>query len=515
MDEDRAQALSFVEQVRAENRAFYATDLGQAALKDLQQTFPHRWLYVGELLQNAVDAGAKHIHLKAIPEGLVLEHDGTPFQPEHVRALCARGLSTKGAGTVGFMGIGFKAVFQSFERAAISSGAWRFGFHVKEETGEYGERLRDWLGCVIPLDVDAGNPSPGMQCRFVLTDRLSRLGRVHDDVANVLSPDLVVLALLAQRGVQELSWNGQRWILSQANHRVDEHTIRLLLGAKDAETQEVRQWVLFSATYQPSREAIARFLEHRQKRPSPDVYAEAARERSVDVFCPLDANGVPLPPKRGHAYALLATGVSVPIGLHVQADWLLNTSRRELMDVETSAWHQEILGRLSGLLRSYVSWVARLGVPDDRLSTAYAVLPSWSDVDGAFGSYVQGDAFRDELRRALADLPFLPVRTSRGTMFATPGDARLLPEALRGLDSARMLPWVLFGEHSISTKILGDATLGSLEPLGLLQRLTPDELVAHWDTGVLGEWREGLGDAATESHLQLLRALASLDSVAS
>src|SRR5665647_2730491 len=98
---DRATAEHFIDALHAEYQAAYSTDLGQAALKDLQQTFPHHWLYVGELLQNAVDAGAKRIRLAAIHEGFLFEHDGAPFEPEHVRALCARGLSTKGAGTVG------------------------------------------------------------------------------------------------------------------------------------------------------------------------------------------------------------------------------------------------------------------------------------------------------------------------------------------------------------------------------------------------------------------------------
>ena len=52
-------AAQFLADVRSKNQDFYATARGNGALKDLQQTFPHPWLYVGELLQNAVDAEAK------------------------------------------------------------------------------------------------------------------------------------------------------------------------------------------------------------------------------------------------------------------------------------------------------------------------------------------------------------------------------------------------------------------------------------------------------------------------
>jgi hypothetical protein len=71
-------ARFFLKEVRANNQTFYGTDRGQGTLKDFQQTFPHPWLYVGELLQNAVDAGAKHIRL-AVDEttrSLVIEPRG-------------------------------------------------------------------------------------------------------------------------------------------------------------------------------------------------------------------------------------------------------------------------------------------------------------------------------------------------------------------------------------------------------------------------------------------------------
>jgi hypothetical protein len=200
-------ARSFLQEVRAKNQAFYGTDRGQGAVKDLQQTFPHPWLYVGELLQNAVDAGAKHIRL-AVDEttrSLVVEHDGVAFTEEHVEALCVRGMSKKGAATIGFMGIGFKAVFQSFECVDVSSGPWRFGFRVGELVGEFGDRQRDWLGCVIPeYSENIAPPSEGMRCRFFFHRRLERLGPIAEDITKILSENRLVLALLARRGVQEV-----------------------------------------------------------------------------------------------------------------------------------------------------------------------------------------------------------------------------------------------------------------------------------------------------------------------
>jgi hypothetical protein len=188
--------------------------------------------------------------------------------------------------------------------------------------------------------------------------------------------------------------------------------------------------MLIVATLWMSRPARARGLK-----PQADVDALAHRTELISSPAPG-----------------MDTGVTVPIGLHVQADWLLVTSRREIMEVETNAWHREILTRLPGLLRSYLAWVAGLqDVPERRLSAAYTVLPDWSETDGTFLAYLQDPEFRESLRAALLSLRFLPVRTRDGIRFSAPEDSRLLPGSLRIFDEARLLPWVLFGEDVLST----------------------------------------------------------------
>ncbi len=104
------------------NRAYYSDPRGRGALKELQQTFPNPWLYVAELLQNAIDEGATRVKVQIeSDESLVLEHDGNLFTEKDVESICMKGVSSKGAGTIGFMGIGFKSVFRSFEEVEVAS----------------------------------------------------------------------------------------------------------------------------------------------------------------------------------------------------------------------------------------------------------------------------------------------------------------------------------------------------------------------------------------------------------
>jgi hypothetical protein len=514
---------SVLRAIHEENQQFYGTEVGQGALRDLQRDFPYPWLYVAELLQNAVDAGARIIRLEPDPQTgqFVFEHDGEAFTEKNVQALCSKGVSTKGASTVGFMGVGFKAVFHSYQRVDVSSGSWRFFLEIPVSIGQtYGDRQRDWVGCVLPkLDPSIEPPTEGMTCRFVLRDRLNAHETPDDDIKHILSMDL--LPLLARRGVERLEVGRQKWTLAK-RHPIDvaESVSQTILEVLDEVTEDVHQWVLFSARYRPSPEAIARFLEHRQlnlddPRMSPEErqkrHEEAAQDREVDLFCSLDTNGYPVPPQRAHLFALLSTGIASPVGLHVQADWLLVTTKRELVEPESNPWHQEIFAQLPLLLRAFLGWVCtRENVPEERLPEIYGVLPNLTDMTEGPSSWIRTPAFKEALRQTLEGLAFLPSRTVEGICFITVERARLLPAPLAGFDDPGLQGWVLFGPHIVSATLLGDLALVCLKALGFLSELAPQELAAHWEGGTIGNWRSKLGDQSRGALLRLLAALAKL-----
>lgn len=372
-----------LESICGMNRKFYSDPRGMGALKDLQQTFPNPWLYVAELLQNAVDEGATRIEVTTREDRIVLfEHNGKSFSRSDVEALCTRGVSAKGANTVGFMGVGFKSVFRSFESVQASSDLWQFALTVATKRGEeFGDQQRDWIGAVLPQwDSSIESPSAGMKCRFVLSRRLPDLPQATDDLERVLGSHETLLALLAWQGVKELTWGEKHWLLERRDQTPLRGTEgdRMVLEARDAKGIPHRRWILFSKSYQPSRQAIARFLEHRQLSPAPDekekVYREASQRRKVAVFCEIDNFDHPISPDRGTAFALLPTGVTFPLGLHVQADWLLVVTRREIIEIEGNEWHVEILEQLPRLIRYFLEWVvARHNRSETALPHGYAV----------------------------------------------------------------------------------------------------------------------------------------------
>ena len=516
----------FVESICEDNRKFYDDKRGLGALKDLQQTFPHPWLYVAELLQNAVDAGSTRIALTLRDDqSVIFEHNGDKFSPEDVDALCSRGVSTKGANTVGFMGVGFKSVFRSFEEAQISSGPWRFALGVAATRGEeYGDQQRHWLGAVLPRwDPSAKSPSPGMNCRFVLSKRLPHLPSPTEDLDHVLGEGQTLLALLAWQGVKELRWNGKLCLLkSDESPLGDTGDRRVILEATHDEGNPFRRWALLSKRYQPSRQAIARFLEHRQLAPPAEererVYREASQRRQVAVFCEIDGRDNPITPDRGSAFALLPTGVTFPLGLHVQADWLLVVTRREIMQIEGNEWHEEILKQLPSLIRYYLEWlVGARDRFDGEWHRGYDAMPGppMHDVlsDAWFGSKDFLNALRQELRHVL----FVPKPTEAGgsITFLSPSRGRFLPKPFaREFEDTDTRPDVLFGDRVVDAHLLGTRASQCLHRLQLVHELAAADLVAYWKSGTVGKWIGLFAEELRNKMLaRILQALADLDDV--
>lgn len=489
-----------IDRLREENLRFYNTDRGRGALRDLQQTFPHPWLYVSELLQNAIDAKATTVSWKVDDDGLIFEHNGSAFTCDDVKALCTRGVSQKGVATIGFMGIGFKAVFRSFQRVRISSGSWRFCLEAPVRIGKaYGEQQRDWLGTVLPKwDDTVAPPSSGMTCRFVLSDRLDGLGSIEDDLERVLGKDRGLLPILALQGVIEVLWNGKHWLLNaERKEPVAPGLTRTIVTAvvNEGNCLQDEEWIVFSKEYRPSKDAIRRLLEHRQCCPSTEdeqarLYEEASRTRLVEVFCRLDNNRVPILPDPGRAFAVLPTDVFLPIRLYLQADWLLVTSRRTLIDLDCNPWHEEILDCVPELVAELLLWTVH-GAANKAAGweCVYEVLPDFSEAGQSSQEWFLHERFRERLRQELCHRPIIPVYQEDGSIgFVSPSEAVVVPEAFSDFDDARWHPWSLFGDKVASRRILGQRGCSALTALGFLAEIEPDALRLLWGPHGVQRW---------------------------
>ncbi|MEW6048640.1 MAG: DUF3883 domain-containing protein, partial [Bacillota bacterium] len=99
------------------------------AIDRIMKAFPDRGHFLMEFVQNADDAGAT-VLVARIEEGQVwIMNNGREFSREDVESLCKVGRSSKKPDDyIGYLGVGFKAVFLISDAPCVYSGPYRFTF---------------------------------------------------------------------------------------------------------------------------------------------------------------------------------------------------------------------------------------------------------------------------------------------------------------------------------------------------------------------------------------------------
>lgn len=493
-----------IDRIRQENQRLYGETAETRQILDtfLPRTFPTPWIFLFELTQNAIDVGARRIRLTTGPGRLLFEHDGgTQLQREHVRALSKLGMSTKRLSSVGFMGVGFKSVFQRFRRARVAGDGWKLRFQIGTIRGARNTEFPDWLGTVLPeWDDDAPLPEDPFTTVFELSDPDDPVRRIEDDLINLVSPKApTTLAVLAVRGLRQITIDGKTWNLE---HDAALHEARVTAG------EHVFRWCAILHAYTPSDAAIRCLIQFRRTT-FLNVEDEQALEhqRQVLGLIPLTAGGTPEPPERGHVFATLPTGETLPFGMHVQADWFVDITRRGLVAVDGNPWQQQIVEQLPVLVADYLRWLtgrARsrseireglklLGIPRDDLSSA---------LDAALDTPL----LRSKLHDALHALPFLPQHGGIETGFLAPDDAVFLPEPLATTfgERSEWMPDVLFGGATVDAYASGKEPRRFLSWLDLEVTLDHADLAEIWPSAIEKWWAQtgaaAGGGAAARRH---------------
>lgn len=486
----------FIEKLADENRAFYGTPDGHGPLRLITLAFEHSWVYIFELVQNALDAGAHSVAIRLAEDGdsLIFQHDGDcPIEEKDVTGLSKVLQSTKGASSVGFMGIGFKSVFTRFQEVRVSGWNWTFRYEVSQSEGEYGNVQRDLLGAVVPIwDDTIAAPDGRFTTRFEMRRRTKRDADLNSDLVRFLpDDDCTSLAILAKSGLKHLEIDGRIWKLNVSM----EHD-----GISEATALSESQkwlWRLFSVEFKPSREAVACFLEHRNIQPPKEkreqVYEEAARPRKVLGVLPLDKNGIPDPPPRGRIYATLPTEVTVPFGLHIHADWLLNISRSGFKELEDNPWQRGIVDKIADILGGVLEWSADTHTQPDAVKATFNVLALPSSDSGGLEKLLAEEGWLSRLRKRIEDSAVFPVWADEsGTLnFAKSEDVLVPPEPLAKVFTKNpgLRPADLLKGHVIRYDLLSDKAHGFLHLIGFLTEMKPRDLERTWQNGLEGWWK--------------------------
>lgn len=490
----------FIKCLCKENQDYYGGPKGQGTLDSIKRTFDHNWIYLFELLQNALDVRAKRVAIKIVSKGasLTFQHNGDALEEPNVQRLSEVGRSTKGVGKVGFMGVGFKSVFARFNSVGVSGGGWRFEFDVKQTKGKVGEIKSSPIGMVSPRwNEDVPLPASGFTTRFELSKWFGESPLATDLHYLANDRDRDILVPMRLQGLEQIEINEDVWTLeSEANHWGQRIT------AKSGQT--VLIWQCFEAKYQPTKKAAKAFLEHRSSSDGDadkddEKYREAQKERTVVAFCRVDKKNNPVNvDKPGRAFAVLPTDLELPIGLNIQADWLLNLSRTRPKDFDGNDWQLEILDQIPLLLSTFLQWVSDKSDAGagPQWAKGYLALPDivGEHSDPLFREWMAGKRFRNAMRSQLAKAKAFPVqREANAIAFEKPTKLVLLPAPLSDVfvDDIGMKGWILFGSDVLDRETLGERGTLLLETLGLVTEVDSKWAGKKWGSGI-GYWVESI-----------------------
>ncbi len=200
--------------------------------------YPDQAHFIFELLQNADDAHAHHVHFELQPNQLTLSHDGTRlFTIEDVAAITNINRSAKKdeSTAIGKFGVGFKAVFQYTETPHIYSGEFTFK--------------------IIEMFVPDSNISPQREdTRFTTTfifpfDRVEKpAATAVDEIAQALN-ELGPESILFLPHIQHISYKiPKKKLVSLARTQEPNGRVRVEATEAGSPTESSRWMLLWSLT---------------------------------------------------------------------------------------------------------------------------------------------------------------------------------------------------------------------------------------------------------------------------
>ncbi|MBW8191814.1 ATP-binding protein [Neiella marina] len=326
----------------------------------VEDLYPDKAHFIYELLQNAEDAEATEVSFQLLPDELMYEHNGRPFNQSDIDAITDIGESSKrdDEDTIGRFGIGFKAVFVYTESPKIHSGNVNFSIErfVVPNFHSFDESF-DSTKFYFPFNSQKKSPEESF------SDIRKALNLLNDT------------SLLFLKNIKSIRWeiSGQQGHCLERIHHTNEHIeIVSRTNAKD----ESKHWLRFLKPITDSSSlysSVAFALKQRKSHKSNDGTTTQLSDRfeiepvngSVSAFFPAEKE-------------------SSGLYFNIHAPFVTELSRASVKDTRENAKLYESIAELCcealkeikelGLLNS--NFLAVLPNNDDRIPERYNIIRS-------------------------------------------------------------------------------------------------------------------------------------------
>lgn len=298
------------------------------AIDRLQKAFPRYGSFLMEFVQNADDAKSRSLKIRISQDTITISNDGHAFSEDDVKSICKVGRSSKTPKDyIGYLGVGFKAVFLISECPEIYSGGYQFKF---DKTAWQDSEHVPWQ--VIPVWID----NPNVDCleygtNFILPLKVPALiGKLREETGpeHLNNRILLFLRNIKEIEITDAEQNLKRRIekaecLKESNYEICqiEEYENGTLGSQD-------RWLIFRSICDVPPDVKKDHVTREWER-------ENVEKREVLVSFKLDDENNLMKAEKGTAHI----GVfsfrplkEIPSGLNflLQADFLMTPGRGEL-----------------------------------------------------------------------------------------------------------------------------------------------------------------------------------------
>lgn len=373
-------ASVIINQIFKDHEHWLSDPLSKAAIGSIPRIFSECTTLVYELIQNAFDANATRVRIELDEKSLNFFHDGYNFSEADAKAISFVNLSSKDKDKTGFMGIGFKSVFEASFKPEIHSEPFSFLFDNRNEGGY-----------ILPRNVSHTTVPPPFTTLIYVPFKGNR---VYDLINKELTPE--------EEKDNELGFSRKTFL-----HLLKEKN-GILAGIRDVETpfikfrivkgkfpnsyriedikaEEVidrKPWLYFETRFRPGKGEISDFLRARGIKN--EELEEEGWDEIISIIIPLTRNNSGYAPVKDYAGILnvyLPTAIKTGFSFDLQGNFIISAGRERLR-YATGEWNRELFSHVGELLVKIFDWCKSLkktsGVD---LSAFYCLIPDWESVD--------------------------------------------------------------------------------------------------------------------------------------
>lgn len=298
------------------------------AIHSIEKAFSRYESFLMEFIQNADDANSQCLRIEIGDNSTRILNDGLLFTQEDVESICKVGRSSKTEkGYIGYLGVGFKAVFLISNHIGIHSGE----YHFKFDESEWPDPERTpWQVIPVWIDSPAVEPSEEYRTIFDLRFKESHLAEhLREEVRPERLNSRILLFLRSLKRIEMIdrTQNFERIIEKSGMTKPSGYETYLIQEWENDTLSSQDHWLLFRATCDVPSEV-------KEDLTTIEWARENVEKREVLVAFRLDNEGNLTKEEKGTVHAGVFSFLplkEVPGGLHflLQADFLTTPGRAE------------------------------------------------------------------------------------------------------------------------------------------------------------------------------------------